>query len=101
MSTKQNPQMAEVLVNTSTMRIATNNDLIKYYMVELLKAATAESYSTEAATAAIVLLREQMEENKKQGGTQHAPKHAQAVADKFKVEIKTAKVPTQKFIFED
>ena len=101
MSTTSNPQMTEVLVNTSTMRIATNNDLIKYHLVELLKAATAESYSTETASAAIVSLREQMKENQKQGGTNHAQKHAQAIADKFNVEIKTAFVPKQKFVFAE
>lgn len=101
MSTAKNPQMAEVLVNTSTMRIATNNDLIKYYLGEVLVESISEDYTEEQLLKIVKMLREQVEENKKQGGTQHGPKHVQAVADKFNVEIKTAYVPKQKFVFAE
>lgn len=98
MSTTQNPQMTEVLVNVSSKRIATNNDKIKYYISLLVKESINPSVGMDELLLTIDLLRQEIKINEEQGGTQHGPKHAEAVSDKFNVELKRAFIPTEKYI---
>ena len=98
MPTTQNPQMTEVLVNLSSKRIATNNDKIKYYISLLVKESIDSNVGMDELLITIDLLRQEIKINEEQGGTQHGPKHAGAVADKFNVELRRAFIPTEKYI---
>ena len=85
MATSKNPQMAEVLVNVSRNRIATENDLAKYDIVQLL-----QNFINENST------------NKSEEYVRHFEKHLVAIADKLgNPEIKKAYVPKQKFVFAE
>jgi len=85
MSTSSNPQMTTVLVNVSRNRVATENDLAKYDIVQLLQ------------NFINVVNAEKSEEY-----VRHFEKHLAAIADKLgNPEIKTAYVPKQKFVFAE
>jgi hypothetical protein len=98
MSTPSNPQMTEILINVASNREATNNDLIKHYIAELVRVACTMEHPIDEASVIIAMLQEQIHENAKIGGTQHAPKFVQAIDKKFNVCIKRGYKPTQKYI---
>ena len=86
MSTKQNPQMTEVLVNISRNRIATDNDLAKYDMIQVLFELQRNSALSE----------------KNAEYQRHLAKHIDAIVDKLGAPVlKKAYVPTQKFIIAE
>ena len=86
MSTTQNPQMTEVLVNTTSNRIATQNDLAKFDMVYELN----------------VLLTTAKREGKDPEYLRHMEKHIAAIFDKLgRPAIRKAYVPKQKFVFAE
>ena len=86
MSTPSNPQMTAVLVNVSSNRIATQNDLAKFAMVQNLKA----------------LLIQKEQEGKDPEYLRHMEKHISAIFEKLgRPEIREAYVPKQKFVFAE
>ena len=89
MSTTQNPQMTSVLVNVSRNRIATENDIAKYHIIEALNKLFDDK-----------LIEEKVEINSEY--LRHMEKHIEAIKAKLGApELRAAYVPKQKFVFAE